>query len=353
MHKSTCIILTVLSLLLPVGNAIAEEQQKPKGPPPMLVETAEVVAGQAEPMAAFVGTVFFARTAQVAAEVDGKVRRVYLEDGQSVTRGDRLILLEDDLLQTELEGTRASFEQNQVDLAQAQRDYDRIAVLHKQDAIATTEFESYGTRVSRLEQLSLALKARLDGLLLEQKKKTIRAPFDGRIIENLVEVGEWVTAGGTVATVADNRNLEVRVDIPAPLLSFLTQDRQVSISVSGEELPATFLTIIPKGDPATRTFTAKFRIKGNLKLIEGMQATVLLPTAAAISGLLVPRDAVINQFGRDVLFLAEEGVAKMVPVQVKGYQGMQVAVSGTGLEAGQQVVIKGNERIRDGQPVRF
>jgi hypothetical protein len=80
---------------------------------------------------------------------------------------------------------------------------------------------------------------------------------------------------------------------------------------------------------------------------------VRLPTATAIKGLLVPRDAVIKQFGRDVVFLAVEGIAQMVPVQVMGYQGMQVAVSGEGIEEGQMVVIKGNERIRDGQPVRF
>jgi RND family efflux transporter MFP subunit len=353
MHKTTGIILAVLSLSLLNGNAFAEEKKKPAGPPPMLVETVEVVAGQAEPQAAFVGTVFFARTAQVAAEVDGKVRQVYLEDGHAVSKGARLVLLEDDLLKKEIEGTRASYEQNQVDLAQAQRDYDRIAVLHEQESIATTEFESYATRVSRLEQLSLVLKARLDRQLLEQEKKTIRAPFDGRIIENLVEVGEWVTAGGSVATVADNRNLDVQVDIPAPLLNFLTQDREVRVSVAGEDLPATFLTLIPKGDFATRTFTAKFRMKDNPKLIEGMQATVMLPTATTINGLLVPRDAVINQFGRDVIFLAAEGIAKMVPVEINGYQGMQVAVTGAGIEAGQKVVIKGNERIRDGQAVRF
>ena len=84
-----------------------------------------------------------------------------------------------------------------------------------------------------------------------------------------------------------------------------------------------------------------------------MQATVMLPTATAINGLLVPRDAVINQFGRNVIFLAAEGTAKVVPVQIMGYQGMQVAVTGAGIEAGQKVVIKGNERIRDGQAIRF
>ncbi|NIQ12635.1 MAG: efflux RND transporter periplasmic adaptor subunit, partial [Gammaproteobacteria bacterium] len=114
------------------------------------------------------------------------------------------------------------------------------------------------------------------------------------------------------------------------MISFLTRDREVRVNVAGEELSATFLTLIPKGDFSTRTFTAKFRMKSNPKLIEGMQATVMLPTAAAINGLLVPRDAVIKQFGRDVIFLAVEGTAKMIPVQIMGYQGMQVAVSGEG-----------------------
>jgi multidrug efflux pump subunit AcrA (membrane-fusion protein) len=113
------------------------------------------------------------------------------------------------------------------------------------------------------------------------------------------------------------------------------------------------MAIIPSGDIATRTFTAKLKIEHGPALLEGMEATVMLPTASAVDGLLVPRDAVINQFGSDVVFLAAEGVAKMVPVKIEGYQGMQVAVTGAGLETGQQVVIKGNERIRDGQPVRF
>lgn len=353
MVKKTCLFF-IATILLTSSALSAEEQKKAAGgPPPMLVEAAEVVAGQAEPMASFVGTVFFSRTAQVAAEVNGKVRQVYLEDGQSVTRGDRLVLLDDDLLQTELEGTRASYEQSQVDLEQAKRDYERIAFLHEQDSISTTEFESYSTRVNRLQQQALILKARFDRMLLEQKKKTIRAPFDGRVIETMVEVGEWVTAGGSVATLADDRNLEVHVDIPAKLLPFLSRGRTVRVKVADETIQATFLTFIPQGDIATRTFTAKFKLEENSALIEGMQAEVMLPTAVAIDGLLVPRDAVINQFGRDVIFLAVEGVAKMIPVQVMGFQGMQAAVTGTGLEAGQQVVVKGNERIRDGQPVRF
>jgi RND family efflux transporter MFP subunit len=319
----------------------------------MLVETAEVSSGKAEPMAEFVGTAYYARTAQVAAEVSGLVRAVMVDDGEKVSKGTRLVTLDDDILNSEIEGAQADFEQNRVDLEKAKKDFERISNLYKEDAIAETEYESYQTTQSRYEKQHISLKARLDKLLLEQKKKTIRAPFDGLVIETLVEPGEWVSVGGTVAQVADNRTFEVLVDIPANLTSHLKSGRSVSATISNQTVEATFLTIIPKGDIATRTFTAKFGLEQNPSFIEGMQASVMLPTATSIDGLLVPRDAVINQFGQNVLFLAVEGAAKMVPVQVIGYQGMQVAVTGDGLEAGQQVVIKGNERIRDGQPVRF
>lgn len=354
MRKIICIVLAGLSLTLTGGNVIAEEKKKPAGgPPPMLVTTAEIVVGKATPTATFVGTLYFSRTADVAAEVDGIVRQVYSDDGQVVKAGDRLVRLDDDLMSTEIAGTRAVYEQNLVELEQAQRDYKRIEALHQEDSIATSEYESYGTRVNRLQKQSTVLNARLDRLLLEQKKKTVRAPFDGMIIESLVEAGEWVKTGGSVATIADNSTLEVRVDIPATLIHYLKPGRVVSVTIAGAPREASYMTLVPKGDLATRTFTAKFKLDHDPALFEGMEATAILPTAAAVEGLLVPRDAVINQFGRDVIFLAAEGTAKMIPVQVEGYQGLLVAVTGTGLEAGQQVVIKGNERIRDGQPVRF
>ena len=143
----------------------------------MLVTTAEIVNGKAEQTATFVGTIYFSRTAKVAAEVDGIVRQVYLDDGQSAKTGDRLVRLDDDLMATEISGTRAVYEQNLVELEQAKRDYKRIEALHQQDSIATSEFESYETKVNRLLKQSTVLEARLDRLLLQQNKKTVRAPF--------------------------------------------------------------------------------------------------------------------------------------------------------------------------------
>ena len=353
MRNLTCIILAALILALLGGNAAAEEKKKPAdGPPPMLVATTTIVTGKAEPTAKFVGTIYFSRTAKVAAEVDGIVRQVYRDDGQLVKAGDRLVRLDDDLMVTEIAGTRAVYEQNLVDLEQAQRDYNKIEALHKQASIATSEYESYGTRVSRLKKQSTVLKARLDRLLLEQKKKTVRAPFDGMIIESLVEAGEWVMAGGTVATLADNHNLEARVDIPASVIPYITPGQEVVMTMAGQELTAKFITIIPRGDITTRTFVAKFSLPGNAILIEGMAAQVTLPIAAASESLLVPRDAVTNSFGQDVIFINDNGQARMITVEIAGHSGTLAGIISTETEAGQMVITKGNERIRDGQSVR-
>jgi RND family efflux transporter MFP subunit len=352
MHKLPLLLLAGALLFSTATrvNAGEEQTKAPDGPPPMLVATAEMIEGSAEPMAEFVGTVYFARTSKVAAEVEGVVRSVLVKDGESVSKGARLVVLDDELLATELEGTRATYEQNEVDVEQARRDFQRIANLYEQDSIAETEYEAYQTTQRRFEKLSIVLKARLDKLLLEQKKKTIHAPFTGVVIETLVEAGEWAPAGGTVALVADNRTFEVLVDIQADLLGYLEPGRKVTLTVGKSTLEGSFLTVIPKGDIATRAFSAKFGVKAP-NLIEGMEARVQLPTAAASAGLLVPRDAVTNSFGQDVIFTIEQGQARMHTVQIIGHTQQMVAVSSPDLHAGQQVVIKGNERIRDGQAV--
>jgi RND family efflux transporter MFP subunit len=353
MRKVTCIILTGLSVLLSAGSAAAEEQKKPNGgPPPMLVTTAEISNGKAEPTANFVGTIYFARTAEVAAEVEGIVHRVYINDGQPVKAGDRMVSLDDELMTTEISGTRAVYEQNQVELEQAERDYRRIEALHQQDSIATSEFEAYGTKVNRLKKQATVLMARLDRLLLEQKKKTVRAPFGGIIIESLVEEGEWVKAGGVIATLADNNSFEAQIDIPTTVIPHLVPGKEVLMTVSGQALSGRFTAIIPRGDITTRTFVAKFTLSEGAALIEGMQAQAALPIAAASESLLVPRDAVIKSAGSDVVFIDNDGHARMLEVEITGHTGPSVGIRSDEIEPGQRIIVKGNERIRDGQPVR-
>jgi multidrug efflux pump subunit AcrA (membrane-fusion protein) len=84
-----------------------------------------------------------------------------------------------------------------------------------------------------------------------------------------------------------------------------------------------------------------------------MEAKVSLPTAERKKSLMVPRDALISQFGQNVIFAVINSKASAIPVKVIGYQGNLAGVEGEGLSEGMKVAIKGNERLRDGQSVRI
>jgi len=202
-----------------------------------------------------------------------------------------------------------------------------------------------------LQNRSLSLQASLDRLLLEKKKKTIAAPFDGIVVRKNAEKGEWVDAGGIVAVIADDSTVDIVVNVPAGMLKYLQPGRELTVKSDREKLSGKFLSYVPKGDVATRTFDVKIRMANSAGLIEGMEARALVPAAEKRAGLKVPRDALIDRFGQNVIWLVQDSAAKMVPVQVTGYDAMYVGVTGAGLEKGDTVVVKGNERLREGQPV--
>jgi len=362
MKKKTNLLIFVLCifLLLVTSGFTAEEeksnpktQAKPQGPPPALVEVAQIVHGEAEPMVEFVGTVYYARKSDVAAEVEGVVEQVFFEEGYRVKSGDPLVSLGSDILDTVISATRADYELVLVELEQAKKELTRREPLYKEGSVSESAYDEYFFKSKMLGNRALSIKASLDRLLLEKKKKKIRAPFDGIVVQKNADKGEWVDDGGMVAVVADDSSVDIVVNVPAGMLKYLKPGKKLTVKNEGAEFSGKFLTYVPKGDVATRTFDVKIRMQNAAGLVEGMEARALVPSAEKSAGLKVPRDALIDKFGQNVIWLVKDSNAKMVPVQVTGYEGMYVGIAGAGLEVGGTVVVKGNERLREGQPVRI
>ncbi len=348
--------LILLSVVLLTGSALAqteEEKQKGGGPPPALVTVVEITEGAVQPMSEFVGTVFYPRVSKVAPEVSGKVREVRFEEGRRVKQGEVLVVLDYEILDATIASTEASYEQVLVQLEKARKDFGRIETLYKEESVSESLYDEHLFRVKGLEKQAQSIAAELDRLKIEKDKTVIKAPFAGVVIEKTVEKGQWVSPSGEVALVASDGELDVIVDVPQRILGLLAKGDKIGMRVGGEKIEGAVWAFIPRGDVATRTFPVKIRIKNPRgKLKEGMEAQVLLPSADEIKGLLVPRNAVINKFGMDVVFAIIESQAKMVPVQVTGYHELMVGISGPGLEAGMKVAMEGNERVMDGQMVR-
>jgi RND family efflux transporter MFP subunit len=303
-------------------------------------------------MAEFGGTVYYTRVSEVTAEIEARVDNVSFEEGDRVEEGHRLVQLNADLLDFAIAGSKESHQQTLVDLEEADKNLKRIEPLFREGSVAEVVFDEHYFKKKRLERKAAVLMAALERQLLQKEKMSIPAPFGGIVMGKHVEEGEWVSEGGTVAVIADDTEVDVVVDVPEDHLRYLHKGREVDLLCGGRKLKGQFISFVPKGDIATRTFSVKLRLRNDAGLVEGMEARAMVPTDRKSTGLVVPRDAVIEKFGRTVVFAVRDGAARMVPVSVTGHTGLNTGVTGPGLEEGENVVVKGNERLRDGQPVR-
>ncbi len=350
MEKVATAAWAVVLLLGAVPYAKAQEQGK-GGPPPALVTVSEVREGTIAPEREFVGTVFYPEVSEVSAEVSGGVVSVDVEEGRRVRKGNVLVRLDADLLEKTIASTRASHGQVLVDLEKARADFRRIESLYKQEAIAEQVYDENRFRVMSLEKRAESLAADIERLEAELHRKTVRAPFDGVIVKKLVDRGEWLSPGDKVATVARDDLVDVIVEVPGEVVPFVRPGRKVAVRVAGKEATGSVLSVVPRGDISTRTFPVKVRLRNRYALIEGMEARVAVPTGKRERALLVPRDALVTGSGNAAVYTVVDGKAKMVPVKVLRFEGGTAGIEAEGIRKGMPVVVKGNERLRDGQPV--
>ncbi|HDH01242.1 MAG TPA: efflux RND transporter periplasmic adaptor subunit [Nitrospirae bacterium] len=224
--------------------------------------------------------------------------------------------------------------------------------LYREDSIAGQVYDDHYFNLKSLKSRRDALEAEIERLDIELQKHAIRAPFDGVVLERLTARGEWLSPGSKVAKVALYDRVDVVIDLPEEDIRYVKRGEPVTVTISGKAHKGRIRSIVPRGDISTRTFPVKIDLKNTGNLKQGMDATVTIATGRKVDTLIVPRDAVISMFGRTVVFTVLDGKAKMLPATIVGYEGLKAGIRAPGLKEGMPVVIKGNERLRNGQPVR-
>jgi len=348
-YLHTTLILLILicasPALVPAENSEKEQML------PANVVVSKVTTGTIAPEEEFIGTVYYLEVSDISAEVSGAVEVTKFEEGQRTTRGEVLVKLNSNLIEKRLQARAASYEQVLSDFERAKNDFERIENLFEKKIVAEKEYDDQWFQVKGLEKKAAALKADVEQLEIELKKTLITAPFNGVIIKKHVARGEWVSPGKTVATIARDDTVDIVVEVPGNVAKYLTPGMTAKVTVAGMKKSGTITAIIPRGDIATRTFPVKIRINDPTSLMEGMEARVRLPVGERINTLMVPRDAVVNMPGKTVVFSVVDKKAMIIPTQVVGYKGMKVGVNAQKISKGMKVVVKGNERLRNGQPV--
>jgi RND family efflux transporter MFP subunit len=317
--KTLILAVTLLCFSVPVYA----EEEKAMSMPPAQVVVSEVKSGMIAPESEFIGTIFFVEVSDVACEVDGKVESVEFEEGQRMVEDAVLVRINSDLLLSDLE--------------KAVLEFKRAEGLYKEDLIPE---EDYDARRFEKERLEIVLS-----------KKTIRAPFAGVIVTKHIDRGEWLSQGSVIATIAKDDIVDILVNAPESVVRHLKTGMEVNVVAGINRITGKIIALIPRGDLSTRTFPVKIRVKNEFSLLEGMGAKVSLPIDEKKKVFIVPRDAVMTVYGNTVVYTVNDSKAAMITVMVVGYDGMTAGIQGRGLIEGMQVVVKGNERIREGQEV--
>ncbi len=345
--------ISKIFLILAVALIVVQpaHAQKPGERPPSPVVVDKVTTGDMAPQTEFIGTVYFTEISNVAAEVDGKLIKLEVEEGQRVKAGDPLVVLSSDILDSTIANARALKDQAQADFELAKRENARTTTLYKSQTVAEGEYDSKRLAALAAEKKMIAARAILNRLYTEKKKKTIRAPYDGVVLERKVFRGEWVSKGTVVAVVAQDDTFDIVVNAPREAFGVVKPGLGVTVTTAGKDHAAEVFAVIPKGDVATRTFPVKIRVKNDGSLAQGMEARVLLPKGLGGKTLIIHRDAIISARGQMVVWAVIDGKAVPQPIYVVGYRGMLAGVKSKTLKEGMDVVVKGNERLQPQQPV--
>ncbi|MEX0936498.1 MAG: efflux RND transporter periplasmic adaptor subunit [Pirellulales bacterium] len=411
------ILLVALVLVLAPWAAIGQAQNT--GPVPVVVSA--VVEQEVAAEQSFVGTVKPLRMSTVGSAVDGRVDEFLVNEGDAVTANQPLARLRTATLELELAAAEAELELRRYELAElengsrpeeiaqasarmqsaqatmvySQAKYKRAQSLYNnrsrvitqedldlarsgeieaqqayEEAKAAYELVLAGPRQERIKQFRAQVdmqQAVVDQIKDRISKHTLVAPFDGFVVAEQSEVGQWIMQGNPVAQIAELSHVEIEVYVPENYIPYsrLGMASRVTLDALPQDAFEGRITrIVPQADPRSRTFPVKVQVEnpvheGSHVFKAGMLARVGLPVGPVHQAMLVHKDAlvlggatptvlVVDPSGQD----GQQGTVRAVPVRPGVAEAGMIQVDGE-LTTGQHVVVRGNERLRPGQTVQI
>ncbi|MBA5637672.1 efflux RND transporter periplasmic adaptor subunit [Duganella sp. LX20W] len=350
-----CVVLLVAVLALGKFLQIRQMIASSPKPGPQTVTAIKVQALEWQPQLNSVGTLVAVRGVDISSEIAGMVREVRFRSGDEVKSGQVLFALNADADLAQLHALQAAAELAATVL---KRDEAQFAA----QAISQAQLDNDRAELKSRRALAAQQQALLD-------KKTIRAPFAGKLGISAINPGQFVNPGDKLVTLQTMDPVYVDFYVPQKQLAGLAVGQKLSLvsdAWPGAAFPARLTAISPKVDPATRNVLVEATVaNGKRQLVPGMFANVSLEQGDKQRHLTLPQTAITyNPYGSTVFVLApgqgkdapkdDKGqpllVAQQQFVTTGGTRGDQVAVL-TGLKEGQTVVTSGQLKLKNGTPV--
>ncbi len=327
------------------------------------VALVEVARAQLTPMVMEIlltGTVTARDHASLSSRVSGLVSAVHVSAGDRVDKGALLLSLDPTLEKLGLLEAKADSAEARAILDEARRRWQEARKLGPRKGISESEIRAAEAAVkiaqAKLERLYAAERYKKELVA----RHDVFAPFPGVVARRLAEEGEWVNTGTPVLDLVGTKNLRLDLQVPQEHYPYIDNDTQVSVrldAMPSRSIDGRISAKVALNDTSSRTFLLRVQLAdGELHITPGMSAQARLRILATERVLTIPRDAILRDaYGASRVWVLADvdgaPVATQRTVRVgRSFEGNTELRSG--LEPGVRVVIRGNETLREGQPVR-
>ena len=350
---------------------------------PIAVETATVTTAypyQAVTLLSAAGYVVAQRKAAVSSKATGRLEWLGVQEGSRVKQDDVIARLESkdvkaaaDQAEANVAVARANIGQAAAELRDAERAYRRAKELVERKFVsrsaldtAQARFDKARAAVASSRAALLAAQAGARAAQVAADQTEIRAPFDGVVLTKSANVGDVVTpfssaldAKGAVVTMADMSTLEVEADVSESNLGKIKVDQPCEIQLDAfpdQRFRGEVSRLVPTVDRTKATVMTKVKfLDRDPRVLPEMSAKVAFLSRTVTEQqrkplTVVTPEAVATRNGRNVVFVVADGKAQAVPVQRGETLGDAIAVSG--VSAGDKVVLKPDDSLRDGAAIR-
>ena len=309
------------------------------------------------------GSVTTRRLSRISPEVAGLVATLHVDEGDEVKQGDALLELDKVLAGIDSAAARAQVKEAQARLKEAVRQKDEAAELVAKKHIPATRYEATLAMVEMDTAVLERLKKELNRWEEIVSRHVIKAPFDGVITQKMIEKGEWVSIDTPLLELAEINLLRVNVPVPQFYFNDLQLGTPVRLTFDaypGRDFLAEVTMKVPMSNVSTRTFPVKIDLDNSERLLApGMSARVIfqLNDASELS-LLLPQDAVVRKpDGSESIWVIQPGrdslTARQVQVRTGRSYRENIEITAGEVQAGDRVVVRGNEILRPGQRVEI
>lgn len=316
------------------------------------------------------GRLVAAQRGEVAARVSGAVQRLEVQVGDRVAAGDLLALVDEGRLRARFDfasarvvAADAQIQAERADLSLLEQERARLSRLRESAAFSPAALEDKAQEIeaahARIARAQAQLEEASADLALAEKDLVdarIRAPYPGVVTGRYVSAGDYLQTGDPVVALIDDTSLEIEADVPSAQARNLAPDDIVAVTLDdGAHLDARMRAVVPDENPLTRTVAVRLAIgevAEDVFLATGRSVTLEIPIGDARDVVTVDKDAVLRRPTGDVVFVAADGEAELRRVNVGEAVGARFVVE-SGLEPGELVVVRGNERLRPGEAIAY